>query len=230
MDSQRGVVFSKSDIPDWAYSSTASILEALRSVDPMTYAHCLRVGEYSYRLARAVGLSEFEQRLAEFAGILHDVGKMGVPTGIIHKPAILTPDEMIVVASHPIMSEEIVRPLAHDDFFKQVLPAVRGHHERIDGKGYPDGLKADKIPLLARLILVVDTLDAMGQDRSYRKGMPLEKIFMELQRCAGTQFDTQLVDTFLKSHKFWAKEETHKDSFQRWLGSAMAPLPLAKAA
>lgn len=208
-------LLSHGDIPDWAFSSTESILAALKAIDPTTFYHCLRVGDYSRRLARAVGLPSYQQKLAQFAGLLHDVGKMGVDQLIIHKPGKLTDPEYTAMKSHSALSEEIVRPLGHHDFFAQVLPAVRGHHERIDGKGYPDQLSGEEIPFLARLILVVDTLDAMSHDRSYRKGLPIEAVYKEIRRCAGSQFDMGLVRIFLESHPYWQRESTDQDTLAR---------------
>ncbi len=195
------------DIPDWAYSSVASILETLKHSDPGTFEHCLRVGEYSRLLAKSSGLSEYQQKVAEFAGILHDVGKMGVGQEITHKPGKLTDSEYEVMKAHPCYSEEIIKPLAIHDFFRQVLPAVRGHHERVDGKGYPDNLHGEDIPLVSRMILIVDTLDAMGEDRAYRKGLPLEVIYKEIQKFSGTQFDQNIVKVFFESHASWKTEK-----------------------
>lgn len=206
---------SSGDIPDWAYSSVSSILESLRVVDPMTHAHCLRVGKNAYHLAGAAGLTEYEQKVAEFAGFLHDVGKMGIDRAIVHKPGRLSNEEYNRMMSHPVLSEEIIKPLSHHLFFQNVLPAVRGHHERVDGEGYPDKLCDEQVPVLARVILIADTLDAMGQDRSYRKGLPLDAIYRELQRFAGTQFDKSLVRTFLESHKHWKDMAHDSESFQR---------------
>ena len=195
------------DIPDWAYSSVSSIIEALKKVDPGTAAHCLRVGEYSRLLAKCAGLSEYQQKVAEFSGILHDVGKMGVGVEITHKPGKLNSSEYEIMKAHPVYSEEIIKPLGIHEFFRQVIPAVRGHHERVDGNGYPDKLCGEEIPLLSRIILVVDTLDAMGQDRSYRKGLPIEVIYKELEKFSGTQFDKALVNVFLQAHKSWGQEK-----------------------
>jgi HD-GYP domain-containing protein (c-di-GMP phosphodiesterase class II) len=203
-------VLAQGDIPEWASQAVASLLRALRMVDVKTYEHCLRVGRDAFRLARAMGLTPYQQRVAEFSGILHDIGKMGVSGALIHKASRLTSDEMTVVASHPILSEQIVQPLAlKDSFFQQLLPGIRGHHERVDGTGYPDNLVGDQIPLIARLILVVDTLDAMGQDRAYRKALPLEAIYLELKDCSSSQFDPALVKIFLESHKFWKRDSTN---------------------
>jgi HD-GYP domain-containing protein (c-di-GMP phosphodiesterase class II) len=195
------------DIPSWAYSSVASILESVRQVDPETMYHCLRVGEYSRLLAKSAGLSEYQQKVAEFAGILHDVGKIGIDLAITHKPGKLEPAEYEVMKDHVLYSEEIIKPLGVHDFFRQVIPAVRGHHERVDGKGYPDKLHGEDIPVLSRVILIVDTLDAMGENRAYRKGLPLDVIYKEIQKYSGTQFDASLARTFLESHKSWSQEK-----------------------
>ncbi len=229
MANENVILLDQGDIPDWAYPAVASLLATLRLVDPATYEHCLRVGNYSQKLARAMGLNPYQQKIAEFSGVLHDIGKMGVSGSLIHKPAHLTPDEMVVVASHPILSERIVTTLSSHPFFQQLLPGIRGHHERVDGGGYPDQLQGDSIPLIARLILVVDTLDAMGQDRSYRKGLPLEKIYQELQDCSGTQFDPALVRIFLESHQFWKREPAGNQELTSLLVDAQNA-PLTKVA
>ena len=199
------------NIPNWAYDSVKSLLEALKASEPGTYEHCIRVGEYSRRLARDIGLNEYEQKVAEFSGMLHDIGKIGIDNSILLKPSRLDPIEFDIMKNHSIMSEAIVKPLAHHPFFAQLLPALRGHHERIDGEGYPDKIMGDEIPLMARIILTVDTFDAMGENRAYRKGLPEEVIFAELKRCSGTQFDPQIVKIFLEAQPFW-KNETNAET------------------
>ncbi len=201
------------DIPSWAYSAVGSILECVQKVDPETLNHCLRVGEYSRLLAQAAGLSEFQQKVAEFAGVLHDVGKIGVGTHITHKPGKLNEHEYLQMKNHSIYSEEIIAPLAVHEFFRQVLPAVRGHHERVDGKGYPDSLSGEEIPVLSRVILIVDTLDAMGESRAYRTGLPVDMIYKEIKKYSGTQFDPSLAKVFLESHKFWNKKQPDLELF-----------------
>jgi len=200
------------DIPPWAYASVAAVLESLRKVDPETHAHCLRVGEYSRLLAKSAGLTEYEQKIAEFSGILHDVGKIAINLQITHKPGKLTPEEYEIMRTHSAHSEEIIKPLGGNDFFNQVIPAVRGHHERLDGQGYPDKLSGEEIPVISRVILIVDTLDAMGENRAYRRGLPLDVIYKELQKYAGTQFDKAMVQIFLDSHKSWAKEKPDQET------------------
>lgn len=194
------------NVPDWAYESVKSLLEALKTVEPMTYEHCLRVGEYCRKLARDMGLNEYEQTVAEFSGLLHDIGKMGIDKAILLKPGRLDPMELDIMKSHSVLSETIIKPLSTHPFFAQILPAVRGHHERIDGQGYPDKKMGDEIPLFSRIILTVDTFDAMGENRAYRKGLPHDVIFAELKRCSGTQFDPQIVKVFLDAQPHWHKE------------------------
>lgn len=201
------------DIPEWAYESAQVLMQSLKSVDPVTYHHCCRVGEMSRKLSRDAGLNEYEQKLAEFAGLFHDVGKMGISQAIIDKPGKLDDVEYRTIQSHSILSEEIVQPLAKHSFFAEMLPAIRGHHERVDGTGYPDKKRGDEVPLIARVILVVDTYDAMAQDRAYRKGLPDEVIYAEIQRCSGTQFDAQLAKTFLEAHKGWSPQQRDQETF-----------------
>lgn len=201
------------DVPSWSFDSVKSLMQTLKLVDPMTYEHCCRVGDLSRLLARDSGLNIYEQHMAEFAGLLHDIGKIGISQDIIAKPAKLTDVEYEIMKKHSEMSEQIIVPLAgNSSFFQDILPSVRGHHERVDGHGYPDKKRGDEIPLIARIILVVDTYDAMSETRAYRKGLPIEKVIAELQRCSGTQFDSQLVTTFIEAQKHWHKERTDRDT------------------
>lgn len=196
----------KKDIPTSAYDIAKALMQSLKIVDPLTFYHCCRVGEYARRLSRDSGLNEYEQKVAEFSGLFHDVGKIGIPQVVLHKPSKLDPEEYSFIQKHPEFSEQIVQVLSDDPFFKDLLGPVRSHHERIDGSGYPDGLFGDQIPLLARVILVVDTYDAMTQSRSYRKALTSEVAYAELNKFAGSQFDPQLVKIFLQAHPLWEKD------------------------
>ncbi|MCB0411429.1 MAG: HD domain-containing protein, partial [Bdellovibrionales bacterium] len=158
------------------------------------------------RLAKAMGMTEFEQAILEFSGLFHDVGKVGIPDHILLKPAKLDPDEQEIMKSHAEKSVEIIKPLTHIPLFRFVLPGVRYHHERYDGKGYPIGLMGEKIPLSARIISVVDTVDAMANTRPYRNALPMDKILQELKDCSGTQFDGNIVDIYLDAVPLWTKE------------------------
>lgn len=203
------------DIPDWSYDSVKSLLESLKAVEPSTYYHCLRVGEFSRKLAAEAGLNEFEQKVAEFSGLLHDIGKMGIERSVLLKPGKLDPYELDIIQSHSVISEQIIKPFESHPFFKQIIPAVRAHHERLDGEGYPDKLMGDEIPLIARVILVVDTYDAMSQDRIYRRGLPDDIIYSELKRCSGTQFDPQLVKIFLAAHASWKNQKSDEETYHQ---------------
>ncbi len=200
------------DVPVWAYSAVATIMESLKKVDPATCDHCFRVGEYCRLLAKSAGLNEYQQKIAEFSGILHDVGKIGIPTQITHKPGKLELEEYSLMKAHSTYSEDIIKPLGINPFFQSVIPSVRAHHERFDGEGYPDKLIGDDIPLVARVILIVDTLDAMKETRAYRVGLPIEKIYSELTKYSGSQFDSHLVKIFLEAHPHWEKEKPDQET------------------
>jgi len=177
---------------------TESILFALANVveikDQYTDQHLKRMAQYSERLAQLVGLSEAEQRIVRYGGILHDIGKVGISDVILLKPGKLTPEEYETIKTHAVLGEQIVRPMR---FGEQVGPIVRGHHERWDGKGYPDGLSGHTIPLGARIVALCDTFDAMTSDRPYRKALPIHTAIEELKKYRGAQFDPYLLDIFV---------------------------------
>jgi HD-GYP domain-containing protein (c-di-GMP phosphodiesterase class II) len=196
------------DVPEWSKDVTASILRAVKEKDEHTFLHCCRVGRNAKKLAKAMGLNEFEQIVLEFSGLFHDVGKVGVPDNILLKAGRLTQDEVEVMKAHPLKSAQIIEPLATLPLFRFTLPGVRYHHERIDGKGYPFNLAGEKIPLFARIVAVVDCVDAMSHARSYRKALPQEKILQELKDFSGLQFDADIVKVYLQSSPHWYKEQT----------------------
>jgi HD-GYP domain-containing protein (c-di-GMP phosphodiesterase class II) len=187
-----------------------SLWEALAAHDRPTADHCKRVSEATYLLAKAGGLSEVDQLEAKYAGLMHDLGKIGVPEAILNKPAKLDPFESKRMMGHPAWGEHILKPFAHLPLIAAILPGVRSHHERFDGAGYPDGLSGEKIPLLARIIAIVDTVDAMTQDRAYRKGLALEIAYAEVARCSGTQFDPKWAAIYLDSKNFAIEDDTKK--------------------
>jgi len=195
------------DIPDWSIEVAQTIMAKVKKKDTETFDHCVRVSRMARMLATAAGLGESESRVVEYAGLFHDIGKVGVPDEILMKPAKLTDSEYEVMKSHPVLSVEILKPISHVDFFALTLPGVRHHHERFDGRGYPDGLMGENIPLASRIILVVDTYDAMTWSRPYRKGLPTEVAYKELVEFSGRQFDPKLVEVFLKAHPMWNIKE-----------------------
>ena len=170
----------------------------LKIHDVGTFEHCERVGSMCFELAQGLELNPLEQATAYYSGYLHDVGKIKISTDIINKPSKLDNQEFGIMKNHALLGAELVDPLIHIPFFKQVREAVLYHHERIDGKGYY-GIASEQIPLASKIILVADTVDAMGADRAYRKGLPMNVIVDELIACSGTQFEPQIVNVFLNS-------------------------------
>jgi PAS domain S-box-containing protein/putative nucleotidyltransferase with HDIG domain len=159
-----------------------------------TSGHSHRVANYALSIANEMDLKE-EMDTLWIGALLHDVGKIGTYDVVLDKPDKLTDEEFALVKMHPVRGEEILRPIKE---LHRILPIVRSHHERIDGKGYPDGLKDDEIPFLARILCVADSFDSMTADRPYRPAPGKEYAISELKRCAGTQFDPQVVEAFLR--------------------------------
>lgn len=191
------------DIPNWSIEVAQALMSQVKAKDADTFEHCVRVSRLSKLLAKSAGLNEFDSRVVEYAGLFHDIGKVGVPDEILLKPAKLTPEEYEIMKSHPELSVELLRPLAHLEFYAKTLPGVQYHHERFDGRGYPAGIKGESIPLVSRIILVVDTYDAMTWSRPYRKGLSPEVAYKELADFAGRQFDPKIVEIFNEAHPKW---------------------------
>ena len=195
---------SPSEFPDWAIYLAESLMTALRERDPYTYGHCRRVSRHAKLLAKAAGLPEHEQRIVEYSSLFHDLGKMGIPDRILLKPGRLTDEEEAIMREHPVRSVNILASISSQvPFIAQTLPGIRHHHERLDGRGYPDGIAGDQIPLTSRVILIADTFDAMTTTRPYRKALPDEVAFKELKQFAGRQFDPHLVKIFIESYSHW---------------------------
>lgn len=175
-----------------------SLTLALESKDPYTHGHSERVAEYSIEIARCLGLSEKLQENLWRAAILHDIGKIGIPDAILNKPGLLTNEEWPIMKSHPERGENICSKL---NFAREILPIIRYHHERYDGQGYPDGLKGESIPFLARIISISDAVDAITSERSYRSPRTFDIAISELKKGAGTQFDPVLVKKFVELYE-----------------------------
>ena len=183
------------------------ILENLRKHDQETYHHCIRVSQLCRFLASAADLPEEDKLMAQFSGLLHDVGKMKIPLNVLNKPGKLNDDEYNLMKRHAIFSAEMLDPLEESEFFREIRLNVLHHHERVDGRGYPLELDGEQVPYISRLILIVDTVDAMTQTRAYRKGLPMNVVYKELDKFSGSQFDGELVEIFIKSYqKLLAKE------------------------
>jgi putative nucleotidyltransferase with HDIG domain len=216
------------DIPNWAYPTARALLAALREKDPYTYGHCCRVAAQAKLLAKDYGLNEFQQRVVELGSLFHDLGKMGIPDSILQKPGKLTRKEEVLMKEHPMKSAQIISPLAETPLFEASLPGILHHHERVDGLGYPFGVSGDAIPVESRIILVADTYDAMTTDRPYRKGLPAEIAYKEIELFAGRQFDSQVVKTFLQAHPLWKQKK--KKLSEELLIPTHLPTSMPKAA
>lgn len=171
-----------------------ALSEAIEAKDPYTRGHCNRVRLMSVEIAKAVGMSDAKVETLEYAALLHDIGKIAVPGRILNKPGPLSQEEFDVVKEHPATAEKMLKDLA---LVSTAAPSVRGHHERFDGAGYPDGIAGRDIPLEARIMAVADTYDAMTSQRPYRPPLSQEKAIQEIARCRGTQFDPEIADVFL---------------------------------
>ncbi|MGI9590339.1 MAG: HD domain-containing phosphohydrolase, partial [Myxococcota bacterium] len=181
-----------------AYVQTIGALaNAVDAKDAYTRGHSERVGVYASKIALQLGLRKEMIERVYIAGLLHDVGKIGVSDAVITKPDRLNAEEYEEMKQHPEIGAKILEPV---DFLADVAPCVRHHHEWFDGsnQGYPSGLRGERIPLPSRMILVADTVEAMTSDRPYRKALPLEAVFSELDKYSGSQFDPACVQAFIR--------------------------------
>jgi len=172
-----------------------SLAGAIDAKDPYTKGHSTSVSRYSEALARAINLPEDQVQKIKLGALLHDVGKIGIPENVLKKPDKLSDDEWQIMKQHPVIGAEKV--LAPNEALRELIPMVKYHHEHIDGSGYPEHLKGDKIPLEARIIAVADTYHALISDRPYRKGMSVEKACEILKEGAGKQWDSDLIRHFI---------------------------------
>jgi len=174
-------------------SFAAALVATLDARDRYTAGHSAAVASYSQRIAARMGLCERDQQRVYLCGLVHDIGKIGLPPGLLEKAGPLTLEERRIMQEHPEIGERI---LANVEDYADIAEVVRHHHERIDGHGYPDGLAGDQIPLLARIIAVADAYDAMTSDRPYRDAMPSRTARLRLAQAVESQFDTAVVAAF----------------------------------
>jgi putative nucleotidyltransferase with HDIG domain len=184
-----------------------ALAAAVEARDPYTHGHTRRVEDYAVIMAKTLGCSDEELGAIRRASVLHDIGKIGIEDGILRKQGRLEPDEELRMQRHPVIGVDMLQGI---DFLEPVLPLVRHHHERWDGNGYPDQLRADEIPLGARILAVADAVDAMTSDRSYRPARTFEHAKTEILKGSGTHFDPEVVTAFIKSQN--AIEEQLRES------------------
>ena len=203
------------DLQRTHFEAMKALAQAIEAKDQYTRGHCDRTVEYAMAIADRLRLPEQDRQSLRYAAFLHDIGKIGIHESILAKEGRLTEDEYRMMQAHPAMGADIIKGV---EFLRPVVPLVYHHQERYDGKGYPDGLTGDAIPLGARIVSVLDTFDAMTSDRPYRKAMPLPKALAELRRCAGTQFDPEVVEAFIA-----VLEERYRDTAQSSQATPTSP-------
>ncbi|MGB9628363.1 MAG: HD domain-containing phosphohydrolase [Thermodesulfobacteriota bacterium] len=186
------------ELEEMFFQTAESLADAIEKRDPYTGGHTQRVTSYSLAIANYLSLGPLEKKWLKIASVLHDVGKIGIEDQILRKPAQLTPEEFNLIKRHSNMGAEIIE---HIRQLKEIVPGVKYHHEQMNGKGYPEGLKGEDIPLLAKIVAVADTYDAMTTDRPYRSALSKKTAIEELKKCSGTQFDQEVVNAFVLAYE-----------------------------
>lgn len=174
--------------------SIETLRYTVEAKDPYTKGHSDRVAEFSVLIGKKPGLSEEDLKTLRIGGLFHDIGKIGIPDSILLKDERLTPEEYSEIKHHPSIGTHI---LSNATIFSNIIPIVKHHHERYDGRGYPENLKGEDIPLLARIATVADAFDAMSSRRTYRNSLDINTIIDEIKKNSGTQFDSKIADVFL---------------------------------
>lgn len=182
------------DLSELFYKTIKSIAQALDARDEYTHGHSLRVTLYSLALAKHLNIDDELLEEIEITGLLHDIGKIAIPDRILLKPAKLTDEEFAIIKTHPELGEKLVEGI---EKLKLISSWLKSHHERYDGKGYPEGLAGEQIPLSSRIIALADTYDAMTSTRAYRSALPHDAAMQEIKRCSGSQFDPKLAELFI---------------------------------
>jgi putative two-component system response regulator len=184
----------RTDELERAESVLFTLARSIEGKDPYTHGHCERLAEYSARLGEQLNLPEEQLVALRRAGIVHDVGKIAIPDAILLKPGCLTPEEWTIIREHSAIGERICAPLKS---FRLVLPIIRHHHEKLDGSGYPDGLRGDTIPVTARVLQIVDVYDALTTDRPYKKAFSITDALQTMkQEVARGWWDPHIFDQF----------------------------------
>ena len=192
------------ELQDMLFNTVKSLVAAVDAKDEYTRGHSERVYEVAIMLGERIGLDTSDLRDLSWAALLHDVGKIAIGREILNKPSRLSDEEFAVIKTHPDRGVRVLEPIPQ---LQHILPAIRHHHERFDGHGYPLGLKGMEIPLASRILAVADTFDAMASSRAYRPAQDLEVVLNEIRRCSGSQFDPDMVTAFLELAEEGALDE-----------------------
>ena len=186
------------ELRDTFFCAAEALADAIEKRDPYTGGHTKRVLQYSVAIGKYLDLKESELERLRLAAVLHDIGKIGIEDSILRKRGKLSTDEYEMVKKHPVWGAEI---MGHIKQLKDIIPGMRYHHERMDGNGYPDHLHDNEIPIIAKIISVADTFDAITTERPYQESLSVNVAFKELRGSAGTQFDSRVVEAFLKAYE-----------------------------
>lgn len=194
------------------------LAEAIEAKDPYTKGHCGRVAAFSLVLAREAGYPAEGLETLEFGAFLHDIGKIGIKDAVLLKPGPLDEAEWVHMREHPVKGFEIANKI---EMLKPIMSAVRNHHERWDGSGYPDKMKSEDIPLAARIVAIADAFDAMATDRPYKQALPLEECEAVLRKTAGKMYDPDLIEVFVGRHLgALYREDYADDDYDAFQGEA----------
>lgn len=191
------------------FQTVTALANSIQAKDEYTMGHCQRVMEIACQIATCMGFKEDEIDDLRYAAILHDIGKIGIPASILNKSERLSDDEYGEIKKHPLISFNILKDV---EFIGNGLQAILQHHERFDGKGYPNGLKGNQICMFGRILCIADAFDAMTSDRPYRAAMSIGQALREIQRCRGTQFDPEISDLFITITQDLVKTDSFADS------------------
>jgi len=186
------------ELEEMFFQTADSLADAIEQRDPYTGGHTQRVTLYSQAIGKYLQLKPSERKWLKVTSVLHDIGKIGIEDHILKKPERLSPQEFEMIKRHSEIGAKIVE---HIRQLKEVIPGVKYHHEQVNGKGYPNGLRGEEIPILAKIVAVADTYDAMTTDRPYRKAIEKETAIEELKRCSGTQLDKEVVEAFIQAYQ-----------------------------
>src|SRR4030043_546640 len=186
------------ELEEMFFQTAESLADAIEKRDSHTGGHTQRVTLYSQAIAKYLQLTPSERKWVKITSVLHDIGKIGIEDDILKKPKPLSPEEFHIIKRHSNMGAEIIE---HIRQLKEIIPGVKYHHEQVDGKGYPDGLRGEDIPILAKIVAVSDTYDAMTTDRPYRKAVDKKMAIDELKRGSGTQLDKEVVEAFIQAYQ-----------------------------